>query len=272
MPKPAPSPAGQNRYQALLEKVFFANYSKGCDEVPLSREELDKAADELGVERVKNLGDIIYSARYRTPLPPKILDLQPKGKEWIIVGRGKSKYAFKLAKISRIVPNTQLVTLKIPEATPEIVTAYAMSDEQALLAKVRYNRLIDLFLGITAYSLQNHLRTSLKETGQIEIDEIYVGVDKGGRQYIIPVQAKGGSDQLGSVQAQQDLSYCAAKFPDLICRAISAQFLDEKQIALMELVNQDGEVKVANEAHYRLVPASQISKDDLAQYRTRKAD
>src|SRR5271157_4057421 len=37
---------------------------------------------------------------------------------------------------------------------------YKFTDEQALLAKVRYTRLIDTFLGITAYSLQNHLRTT----------------------------------------------------------------------------------------------------------------
>ena len=46
---------------------------------------------------------------------------------------------------------------EIPDATPEIILSYALSDEQALLAKVRYNRLLDIFLGITTYSLQNHL-------------------------------------------------------------------------------------------------------------------
>jgi len=51
-----------------------------------------------------------------------------------------------------------MAAIKIPDATPEIVAAYALSDEQALLAKVRYNRLLDIFLGVAAYSLQNHLR------------------------------------------------------------------------------------------------------------------
>ena len=73
-----------------------------------------------------------------------------------------------------------------------------MSDEQALLAKVRYNRLIDVFLGVAAYSLQNHLRTTVSDVGQLEIDEIYVGVDRQGRQYVMPVQAKGGSDRCRS--------------------------------------------------------------------------
>jgi hypothetical protein len=39
---------------------------------------------------------------------------------------------------------------------------------------VRYNRLLYIFLGLTTYSLQNHLRTTVKSVGgsQIAIDEI----------------------------------------------------------------------------------------------------
>ena len=58
---------------------------------------------------------------------------------------------------------SMLATTKIPDGTPSIVRKYSISDEQALLAIVRYNRLIDIFLGVTCYSLQNHLRT----TGQL---------------------------------------------------------------------------------------------------------
>ena len=65
--------------------------------------------------------------------------------------------------------------IDLPNATPEIVLRYAPGDEQALLAKLRYNRLIDVFLGIKAYFLQNHWRTSIRAARgrtQIEIDEI----------------------------------------------------------------------------------------------------
>ena len=60
-------------------------------------------------------------------------------------------------------PDAMLATTKIPDGTPSIVRKYSISDEQALSAIVRYNRLIDIFLGVTCYSLQNHLRT----TGQL---------------------------------------------------------------------------------------------------------
>src|SRR5690606_28685249 len=123
----------------------------------------------------------------------------------------------------------------------------------ALLAKVRYNRLVDVFLGIAAYSLQNHLRTSVAGIGQIEIDEIYVGLDRHGRQFVLPVQAKGGSDQLSVVQTKQDISCCSEKFPSLICRAISAQFMADDLIAMFELALDSGHVKIVDEKHYRLV-------------------
>lgn len=157
---------------------------------------------------------------------------------------------------------------KIPDSTPEIIAINSLSDEQALLAKVRYNRLIDIFLGITAYSLQNHLRTTVRGLGQIEIAEVYVGIDRHGCQYIIPVQAKGGNDQLSTVQAKQDIACCAEKFPDLVCRAISAQFMDEARIAMFELcLDQDGLVKTVEERHYRLVPGDQIDASDREIYR-----
>ena len=66
-----------------------------------------------------------------------------------------------------------------------------MGDEQPSSPIVRYNRLIDTFLGLTTYSLQNHLRTTVEGMGQIEIDELYIGLDKHGCHYVIPVQAKG---------------------------------------------------------------------------------
>ena len=141
-------------------------------------------------------------------------------------------------------------------------------DEQALLTKIRYNRLIDIFLGITAYSLQNHLRTTVTGVGQIEIDEIYVAINSNGMQFIIPVQAKSGSDQLAVVQTKQDIGYCTEKFPELICRSISAQFIEKNLIAMFELTIEEGEIKIIHEKHYKLVPADQIYESDLQNYRT----
>jgi len=142
-----------------------------------------------------------------------------------------------------------------------------LSDEQALLAKVRYNRLIDIFTGLTCYSLQNHLRTAISSIGQVETDEIYIGVDKNGAQYVIPVQAKGKNDRIGIVQIEQDLLVCASKFPNLICRSVAAQFMKDALIAMFEFSVTEQGIRIQNEKHYRLVEADQLSDAELAGYR-----
>jgi len=258
-----------NRYQALIEKIFLDRYKNDLAPVSFERDDLVTAAKALNIKLPKNLGDVIYAIRYRNPLPATIQATQPKGKEWVIFGAGIAKYIFRLVSTNRIVPNPQLVSTKIPDATPEIVNAYALTDEQALLAKLRYNRLLDIFLGLVAYPLQSHLRTTVTDIGQVEIDEIYVAIDRHGRQFVMPVQAKGGSDQLSVVQTDQDISCCSEKYPDLICRPISAQFMDNDLIALFELAVENDEIKIVEEKHYKLVPADQISKSDLTAYAQR---
>lgn len=257
----------ENRYSALIAKVFFDHYTDGETSFEFDREELVEGARLLGIQMPKNPGDVIYSFRYRASFPTRIVRTAPEGLEWIIEGVGRARYRFRLSRINRIVPREELVTIKIPDATPEIIAANALGDEQALLAKVRYNRLIDIFLGITAYSLQNHLRTSVRGVGQIEVDEIYVGVNRHGAQFVVPVQAKGGTDQIGGTQTMQDIACCAEKFPQLVCRAISAQFMTNDRIALFELTVDEDEVRVVDEKHYQLVPKTQITAEDLARYR-----
>jgi hypothetical protein len=255
-----------NRYSAIVSRVFEDHYRDGVVEFEFTRDEFVSVANILNVVLPKNIGDMPYSFRYRNELPATIGATAQPGHEWIIEGAGRGKYRFKQVRLNRIVPRDELLAIKVPDATPEIIGAYALSDEQALLAKVRYNRLIDIFLGIAAFSLQNHLRTTVKNVGQIEIDEVYVGIDRHGRQFVVPVQAKGGSDKHGSVQTQQDILCCAEKFPDLICRAVSAQFMDDDRIAMFELALHDGEIRVVDEKHYRLVPSSEISANDLRAY------
>jgi hypothetical protein len=256
-----------NRYKALIESIFFDHWKKGVTEFVFVRDEIKHKANELRIVLPDNVGDIPYAFRYRIPLPGKVIDTQPKNLEWIIEGAGRSRYRFKLVPATRVKPSETMATIAIPDATPEVIRAYALDDEQALLAIVRYNRLIDTFLGLTTYSLQNHLRTTVKGIGQIEIDELYVGIDKHGCHYVIPVQAKGGKDQIGVVQTTQDIRYAAQKFPDMRVRPIAAQFMKESIIALFELTLQGNEVKVVEEKHYRLVPAKELDQDAIRDYR-----
>ena len=258
-----------NRYSKLIEDIFTQNYKKGAQEVQFQRGDLVSTATKLGIKLPKNLGDIIYSFRYRSALPESIRKCAPEGLEWVIRPIGQSKYKFSLTSMPRILPNALLAETKIPDATPGIIVKYALNDEQGLLAKLRYNRLIDIFSGVTCYSLQSHLRTTVPDMGQVETDEIYVGVDKRGAQYIFPVQAKGGTDQLGIVQIEQDFALCATKFPQLICRPVAAQFIENTLIALFVFEESEHGITISDEKHYRLVSPEQMTDKDLANYRKR---
>lgn len=260
MPKPL------NRYQALIERIFFDHYKSDEAAFEFARAEIKSKAAELDIALPDNIGDVPYSFRYRNPLPDSVLATQPAGQEWIIEGAGRARYRFKLVTATRIRPRDDLVRIAIPDAMPELIRAYALDDEQALLAIIRYNRLIDTFLGLTTYSLQNHLRTTVKGIGQIEIDELYVGLDRHGCHYVIPVQAKGGKDQIGVVQTTQDIRFVEQRFPEMRYRAISAQFMDEGTVALFELTLQDDQVRVVQERHYRLVPATQLDPAAIRAY------
>jgi hypothetical protein len=262
----------KNRYSQIIEAIFSKYFQKGAKEFVFQRSDIVTVAKKLHIKLPKNLGDVLYSFRYRTPLPDSISGKASKGFEWIIRPAGRARYKFVLATKSAIIPSKFLAETKIPDATPGVISKYKLNDEQALLAKLRYNRLIDIFTGLTCYSLQNHLRTTVSDIGQVEIDEIYVGIDKRGAHYVIPVQAKGGTDRIGIVQVEQDLAVCKTKFPGLICRSIAAQFMEEDLIALLECEKTEEGIRVSVEKHYRLVIPEELTAEELEAYRKRPSD
>jgi hypothetical protein len=264
--KPSSKKAAANRYGKILEHIFSANRTAEKTSFPFERAEFVRACSKLKIDPPKNLGDVIYSFRFREGLPESITETAPEGYEWIIRLAGKGRYRFSLVRASRVLPNPMLPEIKIPDATPQIILKHAKGDEQALLAKVRYNRLVDIFLRVTAYSLQSHLRTTVPDLGQIETDEVYVGIRNTGQQFVIPVQAKGGKDQIGIVQVEQDLALCQHAFPELKPRLVAVQFIQDERgeaIVMFETIVQNDELKIADEKHYRLVPASDITQADL---------
>jgi hypothetical protein len=256
------------KYEQIIEWVFHQNYRPDKVRVHFNREELVRASEALGLERIKNLGDIPYSFRFRRELPPSIQNTAPEGAEWIIVGAGVGEYQFRLASPGKIQPTPYIKPVKVPDATPEIVHHYAPgTDEQALLTRARYNRLVDIFTGITCYSIQNHLRTTVGDIGQVEVDEIYVGINKRGTHFVLPCQAKSPGDKFGIVQVMQDIALCQERYPSAICKPIALQFIDENGVAMLELgIREKDEtlrLNIAEEKHYELVPRSQISDAEL---------
>ena len=255
-------------YSSLIEAIFFKYYHEGDEFVSFAREDIIETASRLNLKLPKNLGDVIYSFRYRKDFPKQIIEKAREGKSWVILSEGRSRYQFALVAVSKIIPNQNLLEIKIPDSTPGLISKYSLTDEQALLAILRYNRLIDVFTSLVCFSLQNHLRTTV-QGNQIETDEIYIGVDNSGVHYVLPVQAKGGSDQLGIIQIEQDIAMCANKFPHLVCRPIASQFMTDNSIALFEFCSTSEGIRVVEEKHYRLVDPEELSNDELNEYKKR---
>lgn len=269
-----PKQDSANRYQQLIAEIFRRHYEPGMREFRFDRDEVKAIANDLALTLPSNIGDVFYTFRYRASLPESIRATAGAGEQWIIRSTGRGKYKFVLARELVIAPSPSLVTTKIPDNTPGLISMYALSDEQALLAVLRYNRMIDVFTGLTCYSLQSHLRTTVKGMGQVETDEVYVGLDRSGAHYVVPVQAKGRNDRIGQVQIEQDIAMCAEKFPDLVCRPIAAQFLADRTsedpeyvIALFELQETGEGIRIAGEKHYQLVPPDSLTQADLLSYR-----
>jgi hypothetical protein len=258
-------PKEANAYSKILEAIFNEKYKDGATKVDFHRTDVERYGMRLGISP-KNLGDVVYSFRYRRELPESIKRCAPSGKQWIIRPTGRSMYAFELVVQTNFLPNPGLAVIKVPDSTPGLIHMYSMGDEQAVLAMVRYNRLVDIFTGITSYSLQSHLRTTVPGMGQVETDEVYVGVDKRGVHYVFPVQAKSQTDKIGVVQVEQDLAMCRDKVPNLICRPLAAQSIGDGILALFEFIEQAGEVRLVAERHYMIVPPEEVTDSDLSSY------
>ena len=259
----------RNAYAAIILKIFQDRHKPSDESVPFDRVDIPVAAESLGIEVPKNLGDVVYTFRSRSPLPDEIQSLATPGRMWVIHSAGAGRYQFDLVPAIDLSPRENLAVTKVPDATPGIIDIYALGDEQSLLARLRYNRLIDLATGLTCYSLQNHFRTSVRGIGQIEVDEIYVGIDREGAHYIIPVQAKSQKDSLSIVQIEQDYAMCRSRFPSLIAKPIGTQLIDDRTVAMFEFVQSDEGVRVASERHYKLVEPEELSEEDLISYRQR---
>ncbi len=122
-----------NRYAQIMEEVFFLHYREGATEVDFERAEFQSVAVKLNIKLPLNLGDVIYSFRYRTSLPDSIMAKAPQGTVWIIRPIGKAKYRMIAQKETPIVPNTLLAETKIPDSTPGVVSMYSMNDEQVIV-------------------------------------------------------------------------------------------------------------------------------------------
>jgi hypothetical protein len=242
-------------YDKIITALFKQKlkFSKTKDKLDFTKDELVHTARRLKLD-LRNPPDVVYTYRTRKALPDAIL----KTGNWILVPEGKGKFAFAKTTREPFVEIQQgLAHIEILNALPEIVQKYTTNDEQGLLSAIRYNRLIDIFTGVTCFHLQSHIRTTISGEGQIEIDDLYVGVDEDGAEYILPTEAKSPDerDKLGWFQVANLVKFATQYFPGLKCRPIAAKPMGDNAVCLIEFDDTaDYEnIGIRNIKLYRLV-------------------
>lgn len=248
------------RYDEVVIEIFRRHDGASKDEFEFERSELSEIYAARFDEPLGNPGDVPYTYRSgRRELPSEIASTG----NWIIEPRGKGRYAFKqVSRSPYVVCPPHLKRIGILDATPDIVLKYGGRDEQGLLTKIRYNRLIDIFLSLTAYHLQGHVRAYVSNSGQVEIDDLYLGVDTDGTQYVIPVEAKTADETLGIVQVVSLNAFAWENYPELTLRSVAVKSCSDGSIFFMEFNNSldHEDIEVVQYKRYQLIRDEALAK------------
>lgn len=247
------------RYASAIETVFFAHYSSDMEFIEFTRDELVNALRKNNLA-VSNLPDVIYMFRSRRLLPPRILETG----NWAIDNIGRGWYAFLRMKNPPhfSIDFNEIAPIDIYNAIPELVEGYLRFDEQSMLTRVLYNRLIDIHTGMTCFLVQNHYRSTIaarRGRTEVEIDSLYAGVDSQGRLYIIAIEAKsaGDSELLGRIQLSNmaQLIRQEAKFSDLERCILAIKQLNDGTIGIARFNDaaQPDDFGIVSIARYRLI-------------------
>jgi len=247
-------PKAMSDYDRVISEVFRRHYRKGEERLEFDKDEIAQVCQEQGIT-VRNTPDVVYTYRARQELPPAIL---AKG-HWAIQPAGRGKYAFRLlSNPARFeVPFGDYSPVDIYNAIPEVVEGLLRKDEQSLVTTVVYNRLVDIFTGLTCFHIQSHYRSFLKRVGEVELDALFVGVDKTGTLHVVPVEAKSQaeSEMIGRVQVWQMAMLARQDFGKLQRRIIAVKALRDETVGFVEFDDQTDpdEFGIVSVSRFRLI-------------------
>jgi hypothetical protein len=243
-----------SQYDEVILEVFLHHYHEGANRLVFKKDELAEVCRNHGIT-VRNIPDIIYTYRARRTLPAKILATG----HWAIEPAGRGAYAFRLLRNSPHfeIPLADYAPVNIYNAIPEVVEGLLRHDEQSLLTRVLYNRLVDIFTGLTCFHIQNHYRSFVTGMGEVELDALYVGVDKTGTLFVLPVEAKSQaeSEMLGRIQVSQMAKLVRQDFAQLHRRVLAVKALADGTIAMVEFDDHEepDEIGIVSVSRFRLI-------------------
>lgn len=248
-----------NRAEKVIVSIFKEVYEEGKDSLPFNLGMVRKASNEyIGEDKNTNDPDIMY--RFKTGRSEIPDEIKKKG-EWVVKSRsGQGNYEFvKLdgGKYLDIPSHSDFEAIEVLESTPDVVLKYSSDDEQSLLSRLQYSRLLGTFLKLTVHHLQSHVQTSVQKIGQVEVDDLYVGVDKEGEEYVIPVEAKNKEEgeRLSVIQLHAMNEFARQKFPDTTARPIGVKLNSDGSITVVEINSTTDieEIKIKDVKKYRMV-------------------
>ena len=102
-----------------------------------------------------------------------------------------------------------------------------------------------------------------KNKGQCEIDDLYVGLNISGKQFVIPVEAKCSGENLSKTQIVQIIDFASERYPKLIMRPVGVQEMKDGSIVLLEFspAEHPDEIKIREMRRYRLVSMAEVPLD-----------
>lgn len=201
-------------YVPILRELVRRFREPGSQRVEFTVRDVRQVADDLGIE-IGNAPDLVYRMRARTRLPDDILDMGFT----ILRGVGRGRYALEVGGEAvvhlpehEILDHNDQTPLPVRRLLPE---SLADLDEQGLLTMVSYCKLLDHFTGLTVYRLRSHVRKSVPNVGQAELDEIDVGVAMRDDDIpvVFPIEAKAADEVINRVQIATAVAYCQTYFP-----------------------------------------------------------
>ena len=250
-------------YVPVILKLFRDRWRPGASTVVFSLDDVRTAVEAVRAEsdnpdRIssRNPADVVYRMRSRTKLPDEILE---KGFH-VLRAVGRGRYQFEKATsgiievpVKELIPTIDQTPMPVRRLLPETI---AEMDEQAMLSVVSYCCLLDHFTGMKIYRLRSHVRKSVPNVGQAELDAIDVGIASGEDDVpvIFPIEAKAVSDELNRVQIYNMIQYAAHYYPGLTVRPLALKVDYQSAVHFMEfnLAARPGDLRIIRSASYAI--------------------
>lgn len=204
--------AENNKAKSFIKHLIEKNFTASQDSIPFSRDDVSLYCLKKFKKIPKNVGDIIYSLRYRMDYLSTFDHLLDPDYTWTLLSLSTGQYELKPMPKLKLPDLTSVPVISKIDKTPEHIHNLRPLNDQSLLMKIYQNKVLSEFLEDDLILLQAHHKVNLKDWGQAEIDGI-VASETSPRLYLVEV--KGYTEVIGWPQIIQLKMYAEQNHPGL---------------------------------------------------------